>query len=549
MVEILGFVRDPNNPLHKSDPCTVRYEAALNDILGKGQESGAPRPGHQIHYPLNGIDMDFRRYSRRPLGQRDILINRIAEDYMRPCEAHAKAYLHTTTCGSAIAQVKSLDHDFGVGLQLVSKMLETQWNVEESILDSRVKSKREPSAHPWYHCRNRVPGKQRNFYSLDEFIYSLLQRHFLETDLTLRVLFEYVEHYADEREKGICPAPKLKTPRWKGEIVDHLKRLKPNMEMQHRHGLFPGRNHQYPTYELDLPQFFIEPYLVAIPYSNLVRLLEQMFVHYFYLNFPRTCAPRRRRRELHNLDCVGRRRTRRSSSQPAPGAWCYVLWDRRYILFPRRPLSEVDKLSRRRSLSRTHIRAMFRDPPSVLQLKDLEGMGFMPKMESPCDNCTSLYHLTRHCMAGCGYCNSREHEAVTCPVNSINRCKCRPFPQFHTVSDCHIRCSRRCGSPYPPGHFKHKNAILCNHRCCMCGQRGHTGRKCNLRKCRCGEMHLTQDCRWKVECPVDGCDRYLCTQHCRECGKPRNKEYFVAMTCPDCLRNGTSFTPKAEEFS
>lgn len=213
--------------------------------------------------------------------------------------------------------------------------------------------------------------------------------------------------------------------------------------------------------------------------------------------------------------------------------------------FPHKPLSELDKLSRRRSLSRSHIRAMFTDKPEWIVENTKSN-----NHKHPCSNCAQYTHKTRNCSSNCGYCNSSEHRARNCTLKASNRCKCQPFPQFHRASQCHVQCSRRCGSPYPPGNYKHINAMMCSHRCCMCGIQGHAGVKCSLKKCPCGEQHLTQDCRWKVECSAKGCYYYLCSLHCKECGVKREKgseNPFVGRTCQSCLKNGISTSARAPD--
>ena len=132
------------------------------------------------------------------------------------------------------------------------------------------------------------------------------------------------------------------------------------------------------------------------------------------------------------------------------------------------------------------------------------------------------------------------HMANDCPVARQNRCKCVPFPQYHVASKCAVLCSRECGNRYPPGHFKHKNAMTCKSRCCMCGIKGHSGSQCKLKRCRCGGSHLGQDCTWKVECRVEGCYNFLCGLHCSECRMSREQleegSRFEGRKCPACLR-------------
>lgn len=179
-----------------------------------------------------------------------------------------------------------------------------------------------------------------------------------------------------------------------------------------------------------------------------------------------------------------------------------------------------------------------------------------------CENCKSTWHVTGNCQKPCGYCGAANpsvpnhsipdvpgmkdsepiagnpHIAPNCPVARHNRCKCVPFPQFHIAKKCAIVCSRDCGSEFTPGHFKHKSAMLCQSRCCMCGMRGHSGSKCKLRHCRCGGNHLGQDCRFHPECRVKGCDRFLCGVHCQLCGMDRAQlddgAVLVDQKCPAC---------------
>lgn len=188
--------------------------------------------------------------------------------------------------------------------------------------------------------------------------------------------------------------------------------------------------------------------------------------------------------------------------------------------------------------------------------------------QRPCPNCAAR-HLT--CPEPCGFCGapspgsscifsalslsqhtgfaripSQEysqhgnlHIATDCPVAKQNRCKCGPFPQYHVAAKCAVLCSRDCGNMHPPGHFKHKNAMTCKSRCCMCGIQGHSGSQCKLKRCRCGGAHLGQDCTWKVECRVEGCDRFLCGLHCWGCGMSREHldegSRFEGHKCPACL--------------
>lgn len=78
--------------------------------------------------------------------------------------------------------------------------------------------------------------------------------------------------------------------------------------------------------------------------------------------------------------------------------------------------------------------------------------------------------------------------------------------------------------------------MMCEARCSMCGLRGRSGRECQQKRCRCGGIHLGRHCGWKPGCVVEGCDRYLCPVHCRECGSTERP--FVGGRCKACLENG-----------
>ncbi|KAK0715257.1 hypothetical protein B0H67DRAFT_553820 [Lasiosphaeris hirsuta] len=327
---------------------------------------------------------------------------------------------------------------------------------------------------------------------------------------------------------------------------------------------------------------------------------------------------------------------RRCGSEPPPGSFAaadfplpskFEIMARMEILYPRMTLRELDRRSRRRSLSRTRIEDMFDwnidlvdigasstpplretvSPISGPALTSTEGQSStMPQYEPRCENCADRTHHTTGCTSPCGHCGApnpsqrhltvlkslepdnnigeymwnhptipisnfypnpdpnpddepprpgqhhHPHTAPNCPVKRENRCKCVSFPTFHTAEHCGIPC-RRCGggdgkgvaANHAPGTYQHRTAMLCRRRCCMCGLRGHSGRECRFRQCRCGGAHLGQDCTWKPTCRVPGCDRFLCGVHCRDCGN--EEKPFVQGKCWRCL--GMEAPPVSSEGS
>jgi hypothetical protein len=270
---------------------------------------------------------------------------------------------------------------------------------------------------------------------------------------------------------------------------------------------------------------------------------------------------------------------RRCASLPPPGSFTTTYIGehnplpsraRIQVTFPRMTLAQLDRRSRRRSLSRTRIEEMFDWDVDIL------GVGVIPNTSnSPsqpcCHNCASSTHSTSECKSPCGHCGAPNpsssprptvdlpwpmpslqdadilqnagyearpgrhqmpHLAPDCPVARHNRCKCVPFPTFHVAKRCGVPCRRDCGAEARPGTFRHPNAMLCRSRCCMCGIYGHSGKECRLRRCRCGQAHLGQDCGWNPTCRVEGCPRFWCGIHCRECGS--TEKPFVEWRCAKC---------------
>ncbi|KAI2620598.1 hypothetical protein GGR54DRAFT_601618 [Hypoxylon sp. NC1633] len=480
------------------------------------------------HYPLDGIDRDFSQYVHRPLGPRDILVNRVMNDFMTPRKRTAEIYSRLFDQNASFHPYKSCDRRLGLDLHVLSKLLKTDHDWACTAFSFGLNNLLDSLNSHWF-------GNAFN----DALVLGLVERHYFESDPSIQIWLKHFQIF--------CSTAKRKEATgWKSDMIQHLKDLQRYSEAHYRHLLYSG-GHYLPVSGPAKVQFCIDPCFISFDpmlprnHRRIFKVREQGKP-----NLP------------GEMDSVRQGRPRRPSSVPPPGAWGAAAFDgldkwnlekRWVIYFPRRPLSELDKLSRRRSLSRTHIREMFRDRPKWAHRDHVKKRWPKEEVKHPCANCTQHSHRTKHCPSNCGYCNSIDHKASACPVKVTNRCKCRPFPQYHTAFDCYVRCSRRCGCPHPPGHLKHKNAVLCRYRCCMCGSKGHTGRKCALKKCPCGGQHLTQDCRWKVECPVKDCNLYLCHLHCRECGKKKDKDskdQFVGKTCQECLGNGKPVSDAAE---
>ncbi|KAI5861983.1 hypothetical protein GGS23DRAFT_121585 [Durotheca rogersii] len=466
------------------------------------------------HYPLNGIDMDFSRYDHRPLGPRDIIVNRIMEDYMSPRLVTPGAYRTIFWTHASLEQLRDHEPKLRLDMSLLERLLDTQFNWVSPV---RGMSPSDQILHFMWPTKDRT---------LDSVVVGFVERHYLESDAGTRIWMKQFKH--------IHPKKKVK---WKKGMVEHAKAYQAFSETHYRYLLYSG-GHLIP---IDPPSYFRLPL-----YPVFFGMTWFMMANLLLWRRGSVMSPRLRINPLVTTEWLGRKRPPRSSSVPSPKAWTAVEIEGNlpgeewFVYFPRRRISELDKLSRRRSLSRTHIRAMFTDGPKPVP----DGSGrasASAKAKHACANCAEITHQTSDCPFPCGYCKSSSHKSRNCKIKANNRCKCRPFPQFHTAFECFVRCSRRCGAAHIPGHFKHKTAMLCSHRCCMCGVRGHCGRQCSLKKCPCGGQHLTQDCRWKVECPAKNCDLYYCHLHCRECGKKKDKQSkdgFVGRTCPECLKNG-----------
>ncbi|KAI1815813.1 hypothetical protein GGS20DRAFT_541457 [Poronia punctata] len=557
-----------------------------------------------LHYPLNGVDLDFERYVHQPVGAREIFINHMMSDLLEMRRIPPRTYVKDIARRSNnFGFVTDVDRQLSLDMQVMWRLVQLDWYKRRrqhmligKDLDSRVQrwdgywQTVLGKEHPWeapLAIRDQAPPK---WIPLEKLVVNIIQAYYLERDFSVH--------------RAIVPESWSESRRlWREPMRAHLSWFPKAALTHHRYSVFsgscglPSKNGPYNA-QLSLgPYFFaaqwggLKPRFAATVPTRPPVPLRKPVDELGYLALPNTFPlhrdqtqtwKRREKAQVRPKTTTLRRAPRRSQSLPNTDRWAVVYpsdrshqpqfetepWHYRFLirvyrhteialkakgdlkyvlLIPVKPLSELYKRSRRRSLSRSHIRAMFTDKPRW-EITDDEWRDEGGPEPHPCANCAQRSHQTKDCRSNCGYCFSSKHMAPRCPMEPQNRCKCRPFPQFHRSTDCGVRCSRRCGCPYAPGHYKHFNAMRCSYRCCMCGIKGHSGRKCQLKHCPCGRHHLTQDCRWKVECAAPGCSLYLCSIHCRECGKKREKgaeNAFVARTCRDCLGNGKPVAPAA----
>ncbi|KAI0398523.1 hypothetical protein F5Y17DRAFT_7271 [Xylariaceae sp. FL0594] len=530
------------------------------------------------HYPLNGVDLDFKRYAPTPLGACDILAYRVMRDLLEMRRVPPSFYVEERKQPiRSFGIIKHHDCELALDVRVLWQLLRLEWPGERDprLIDLNDTFFR-PSLNPGRSGNGVVAAKPTPRLAvsstLEEMMIHLIQVHYLQRSPLLRLL--------DWPQLRVVKPHRWKEA-WKLDMVGHLSGLKKASLTYHQSSVY-SKCYGHPHPARDGPQsapLSIGPWFLAIGWRSFApagadrdRLVPEHCPLSILGEFKRSGYLAQPKAATHR-----RRMATRSQSVPVTERWGFAAFEKgdknRYpgpsyhlhtneyrdlvvrvgcnvhhiIFFPLKPLSELDKRSRRRSLSRSHIRAMFVDN---IQHSTSPDSGRTQIQTHPCSNCAQYTHKTKECRWDCGHCGLAGHRADSCPMGAQNRCKCMPFPQFHGSGRCHVRCSRRCGNPHPPGDHRHKNAMLCSHRCCMCGVWGHSGRKCALKRCPCGgdRRHLTQDCRWKVECAAPGCSFYLCAIHCRECGTKREKgpeNAFVARTCRDCLRNGAPVSPRA----
>ena len=409
-------------------------------------------------------------------------------------------------------------------------------------------------------------------------VHDIVQRFYLERDNCLVRRFLRNQKYVASLATRNPPHRPRRTPLPKEE-AQHLGQYYRSRQLYQELFLYSG------------PDAF-----TLAGYSNSLMLPK----HDFFINFDVERSDRGR--QIWRVMLQSNDGFSRSKSEPAPNSYFFAYANfhgdqnplASHAMWPKLSLQQLDHRTRRRSLSRRHIARMFLDAP----LRELrfrsnnnrfsaqngqgsssrsaryrfsgsgvgEGRGEIQyfardrvnrhghrfgenhyrngQMPPLCSNCRQRIHGTNPCPFACGHCGSGKHQANQCRQPARMRCKCCPYPQFHLVDQCRVHCSRPCGNPFPPGHLRHKNAMTCKSRCCMCGISGHAGAECRHKTCRCGWIHLGQDCSWHPTCRVKGCGKYLCGLHCHECGSTQRP--FVGWRCEACLHDDKPARPGAD---
>ncbi|KAK4173624.1 hypothetical protein QBC36DRAFT_335362 [Triangularia setosa] len=523
---------------------------------------------HVRQYPLDIPGATpFERYHHPPLTDWDLIVADILQDFMNPSPATASLY--GTPMSSFIPWDNALRRLHQIDprrFNAIASLHESIWNL--SPLPSRTSS-----------------GART---SLGDIILSVVERFYLENDCNSFQAFYGASYFGriitsghpppvpdtqktrakflggqtfvgwDRKPEGPARAEGMRklNQQTKEQLLglyNGLPDLDPFTRHYHRpHGLHPRAR---PIYDME----------AGFIYSRVVRrvMKGRGFEDREFVQFPllfrdgngniklATDAERWRGRGAHRIPRQGER-GRRCFSEPPPGSWSSIMfsglnlgWE---IPIPAMRLSQLDRKTRRRSLSRGRIQEMFdwdldirQRPGKSRKSTTSESRGGVRRLA--CENCGDNEHTISGCTMPCGHCGSwspgehgyfhrleveegiidegvipdeleESHFAPDCPTAKNNRCRCMAFPVYHTAKRCVIRCRPGCGHPQ-----KYKgNAMTCTYRCCMCGiRKSHAGRNCRLKTCRCGGHHLGQDHSWNPTCGAPGCDRYLCGVHCQRC--------------------------------
>ncbi|KAI0133008.1 hypothetical protein BJ170DRAFT_680878 [Xylariales sp. AK1849] len=232
------------------------------------------------HYPLNE-DFDFESYEHRPLGVRDMMVHHIMENYMFPGKVKRRTLHQKVAVQFGFGPIKSEDRELGLDLQLVEKMLLSEWDKYMDFRDIL-----EP---PIFlieklirHVRASKTEDTDQFISgllvgplvprLHEMVLGLVQRHYLEvTDPSLRMLLGHMKSY------HIRPTPNP-PPGWKGDMIEHLKSYKPSSMMHQRYQVFSG-GFQPPANRPGEMEFSVDPYITWSAKAHSEHATLRQLVH------------------------------------------------------------------------------------------------------------------------------------------------------------------------------------------------------------------------------------------------------------------------------
>lgn len=614
---------------------TAHFAAQLRDTTSSRHDipNQAASDAHPRYYPLD-VPTPFERYQHR-ISNRDVMVHRIMTDFMNPSRVPAETYNAYVRHPARFDAFR--DKRLRADCRCLQKMLFTSqadtpppFSVPLQVFENRTCGRPNCSYCSTRYEPTPVHGPRTCPPLMGEQTLDLVRRHFLERDNA--IFRAWIAHLApssfptgrgrqrasDPRSLGyqmvkssdstpiftVTVRPDRTPPRpgikWKEKDRDHLRSIE--RLMPPRTQLYDGWTFQpYLRRHMDgkglsgsrrgysnMPTF---GYFKDADVYFTIAWPEENGTMRFIIQPPRE-FPSREIFSDWKLDLdLNRGRgprdehsRRRGTSEPPPNSFtCATIGGDKGvsptskvdIIFPRMPLSEIDRRSRRRSLSRRNIHDMFDWNTAAVRQDRSSTTEHGPEINTTqppvqmCENCRSASHKTASCTRPCGFCGApnpnrnhlqafnmivlgdttgeeredlhyiddeRRHDnphlAPQCPVARQNRCKCMPFPMYHVADRCGVPCRRDCGTKETPGTFQHRNAMQCTARCCMCGLKGHNGKACQLKKCRCGGQHLGQDCSWNPACRKEGCGRYLCGLHCRVCGSTERP--FVQWHCGKC---------------
>ena len=536
------------------------------------------------HYPLD-IPLPFERYNHRRLGARDIMVHRIMSDLMRPTRVSDSIYDTPLYGSSALHQSEYENYELGKDLQVVQKTLFTS-----HADDTPDRSRRNPVATGRF-TENCVLTDRfdENSVAVPEsadggtivapatygsHVLDLVQRYYFETDnATLRLLIErlrpprrpIVPKYIRDGLTRWSPRQAVvvefdlivayqrleQNKAWFNDDIEHLKGFRDQVSRQDNFPLYdggsflpsmrrpmdrdangqrgsrPGRNHLHwalTSYRSPRDPPFSQP----VQRRDVNRLITRAGCFSSVAHQPDDYDKPRERPS---------RQRRRPTSEPPPGSFAGAFLphfgtestaDRPLnIMFPRMTLSQLDRRSRRRSLSRSRIAEMFDWQLDLTQIErgtpergraaasgshNATDQGTQPvpgmsastrkkhKTSGPCNNCGETSHTILACTAPCGHCgapNPRKVQPPPRPPKVRKQYPSRTAPEYDSDSSSSTSSngeSTRARHP-PRGIGKHGNHHLApdcpvprTSRCkCVAFPTYHVASRCTVRCARaCG---------------------------------------------------------------